>query len=223
LLDASPDERRRGPLERFEKLALSGFAVAVLVQAILGSLLAATGILLCGALWLLRERRMFGGVLAVPVGLFLSTIGLYSAYTATNVPFVGILGRFALPLLLILAGALLLFAEQDWQFQRVPFAFAAIAFVVAQTTLTIESRSGARAIPTKTRASGGVMGEVELIPIARAFLEARKAIVVRRWIVEDNTVVGFGTTSGKPAAVRVEFRNGRVIEWQVYTVDGGSQ
>lgn len=234
MLEPVPDERRRGPLERFEKIALAGFAAAALIQAILGvyrveggydgPLLVAIGILLCGGLWLLRARRMPGGVLAVPAGLFLATVGLYSGYTATNVPFIGFLGRFAVPALLIFTGALLLFAEQDWQFQTVPFALAAIAFVVAQTVLTRESRS---VVPVTVKVQqGGVIGELQLVPLTRGFVGAISGrdgtpeLTITRWIVEDNTVVGFGTASGKPAAVRVEFRNGQIVEWQVYT-DGG--
>jgi len=235
LLDPVPDERRRGPLERFEKIALAGFAAAALIQAILGvyradgayagPLLAAIGILLCAGLWLLRARRMPGGVLAVPAGLFLATIGVYSAYTATNVPFISFLGRFAVPASLILTGTLLLFAEQDWQFQTVPFALAAAAFVVAQVVLTIESRS---VVPVTVQVQGGVIGELQLVPLTRAFVDAVSGrdgapkLTITRWIVEDNTVVGFGTASGKPAAVRVEFRDGKIIEWQVY-IDGGRQ
>lgn len=234
MLESGPDERRRGPLERFEKIALAGFAAAALIQAILGiyraggasdgPLLVATSILVCAGLWLLRARRMPGGVLAVPAGLFLATIGLYAGYTATNVPFISFLGRFAVPALLILAGALLLFAEQDWQFQTVPFALAAIAFVVAQAVLTIESRS---VVPVTVKVqgatAGGVIGELQLVPLTRGFVDAISGrdgtpeLTITRWIVEDNTVVGFGTASGKPAAVRVEFRDGQIIEWQVYT------
>lgn len=233
MLDPPPDERRRGPLERFEKAALTGFAAAALIQAILGvyrahgayagPLLAAIAILLCAGLWLLRARRMPAGALAMPVGLLLATIGVYSGYTANNVPFVSVLGRFAVPVLLVLLGAVLLFAEQDWQFQLVPFALAAIAFVVAQAVLTVESRSDGRPIPTQTSVAGGVAGEVQLIPLARSFVEginARDAgarITVTRWIAEDNTVIAFGTAAGKPAAMRIEFRDGKIIEWQVYT------
>ncbi len=236
MLEPVAEERRRGPLERFETIALIGFAVAALAQAILGFiraegvsvLLAAIGILFCGALWQLRARRMFGGVLAVPVGLFLATIGLYSAYSATNVPFVGFFGRFSVPLLLICTAALLLFAEQDWQFQRVPFALAAIAFVIVQVVLTVESRSVGRAPPATERVGGQVMAEMELIATARSHVETLNArdaaaITVTRWIAEDNTVIAFGTASGKPAAMRAEFRNGKIIEWQVYTIDGGSE
>lgn len=248
MLEPVPDERRRGPLEPFEKIALTCFAVAALIQAILGvyrahgayigPLLAAIGILVCGGLWLLRARRMPAGMLAVPTGLFLATIGVYSGYTATNVPFVSFLGRFAVPALLIVTGALLLFAEQEWSFQVVTLVLAAIAFVVAQAVLTVESRSEGQPIPTQSRVSGGVLGEMQLIPLARAFVDAintRNAtaigalstipaerlpygtIAVTRWIAEDNTVVAFGTVSGRPAAIRAEFRDGKIIEWRVYT------
>jgi hypothetical protein len=238
LLDPQPDERRRGPLERFEKIALIGFAVAALLQAILGvyrggsyvgPLLVAIGILLCGGLWLLRARKLFGGVLAVPVGLFLATMGVYSAYTASNVPFISFLGRYSVPLLLIFTGALLLFAEQDWQFQIVPFGLAAIAFVVAQAVLTIESRSDGQSAAAPQKTAGSVIGELQLIPVTRVFVDSINArdatakIAVTRWIVEDNTVVGFGTAFGKPAVMRAEFRGGKIVEWQVYTDDGGSE
>lgn len=240
MLDALPDGRRRGPLERFEKIALAGFAIAALIQAILGvgradgayaaPLLSAFGILLCGGLWLLRARRMPGGVLAVPAGLFLAAIGLYSAYTATNVPFVSFLGRFAVPVLLILTGALLLFAEQDWQFQMVPFALAGVAFVVVQAVLTFESRSGAQPLAAQNSSTpGSVIGELQLIPMVQSFVDAINArdaaakIIVTRWIVEDNTVVGFGTAAGRPAMMRAEIRNGKVVEWQVYLDQGGSE
>jgi hypothetical protein len=238
LLDPLPDERRRGPLERFEKIALTGFAVAALLQTILGvyrggsyvePLLVAIGILLCGGLWLLRARKMAGGVLAVPVGLFLATIGVYSAYTASNVPFISFLGRHSVPLLLIFTGALLLFAEHDWQFQIVPFGLAAIAFVVAQMVLTIESRSDGQPVAVSQKAAGGVVGELQLVPVTRAFVDSLNArdaaakIAVTRWIVEDNTVVGFGTAFGKPAVLRAEFRGGDIVEWQLYTDNGGSE
>lgn len=239
MLEPVPDERRRGPLERFEKIALAGFAAAALIQAILGiyradgayegPLLVATGILLCGGLWLLRARRMPGRVLAVPAGLFLATIGLYSAYTATDVPFISFLGRFTVPALLILTGALLLFADQDWQFQTVPFALAAVAFVIAQMVLTVESRSVVPVTVNVQGAAGGVIGELQLVPLTRGFVDAISGrdgtpeLTITRWIVEDSTVVGFGTASGKPAAVRVEYRDGKIIEWQVYIDDGGSE
>jgi hypothetical protein len=132
----------------------------------------------------------------------------------------------------------LLFAEQDWQFQRVPLVLAAIAFVVVQVVLTREARSDGRAIPARDSVSGGVMAEVQLIPLARSFVEAinthdaaairaltaipaaqlpEAPIAVTRWIAEDNTVIAFGTASGRPAAMRAEFRDGKIIEWQVYT------
>lgn len=183
----TPEKRRSGPLERFEKCALLGFAIAALIEMILGvvrggalvgSLLVAVGILLCAGLWLLRARRMPGGALAMPIGLLLATAGVYSGYTATNAPFVSVLGQFALPVALVLTGAVLLFAEQDWQFQIVPFALAAIAFVVAQAVLTIEARSGESPIPTRSSgsgASGGIIGEMEILPIAQSFVAAINA------------------------------------------------
>jgi ketosteroid isomerase-like protein len=286
LFDA-PEEHRRGPLERFEKFALLGFAGAALIEillgvvragSIVGSLLVALGILSCAGLWLLRARRMPGGGLAVPLGLLLATAGVYSGYTATNAPFVGVLGRFAVPAALVFAGAVLLFAEQDWQFQIVPFALAAIAFVVAQTVLTIEARSDGAPIPMRSSVSGGgggIIGEMEILPIAQSFVAAINAhdaaeivamatpdhrfidslghpvpadqlraawdgyfrmvpdyrIAVTRWIVDDDTVVAFGTASGTftkdgrihienawstPAAWRALVRNGKIAEWQVY-------
>ena len=254
MLDPLPDERRRGPLERFEKIALAEFALAALIQAILGTvradgswigpLVGAIAILLCGGLWLLRARRMPAGMLAVPAGLLLATLGVYSGYIATNVPFVSVLGRFAVPVLMVLLGAVLLFAEQDWQFQRVLFALAAIAFVVVQVVLTREARSGGRTIPTQSSVSGGVLGEVQLIPLARSFVDAINArdtaairalttipaeqlpespITVTRWIAEDNTVIAFGTASGRPAAMRAEFRDGKIIEWRVYIRQAGDR
>ena len=244
-------------MEPFEKSALIGFVVAAIVHASLGLyrgdsfLLGTIVIVVCAALWFLRARRMSGGVLAVPAGLFLATIGLYSAYTATNTPFIGILGRFAVPLLLVFTGALLLFADQDWQFQIVPFSLAAIAFVVAQVVLTTEAKSGNRSLPAQTRTSGGVIGELQLIPIAQSFVNAINArdaaaiaamttpdhrfidsngdssqqvpdyqITVTRWIVDDNTVVAFGTSSGAPAVWRATVRNGKIAEWQVYANNG---
>jgi hypothetical protein len=253
LLEPLPTGRRSGPLEPFEKIALGGFGCAALIQAGLGAyrayaqqrpyggpLLVALGLLLCGGLWLLRARRMRGAVVAMPAGLLLATAGFYSGYTAINVPFVSVLGRFAVPVLLFLLGAVLLFAEQDWSFQAVPFSLAAIAFLVVQVVLTLEVRSDGRPVSVQqgsTFRDGGVIGEVQLIPLARSFVDAINArdaatirtlstiapeqlpvhtIAVTRWIAEDNTVIAFGTASGKPAAMRAEFRNGKIIEWQVY-------
>ena len=51
----------------------------------IGPLIVAIALLSCGGLWLLRARRMSAGVLAVPAGLILATLGVYSGYTATNV------------------------------------------------------------------------------------------------------------------------------------------
>lgn len=227
------------PLERFETIALTGFGVAALLQAVLGTfrsdgspagpLLVAVGILACGGLWLLRVRRMAGGGLAVPVGLLLPTIGVYAAYTASNVPFVSFLGRYSVPALLICTGALLLFAEQEWDFQIFTFALAGIAFVIAQAVLTLESRVAAQPLPVQRQTAGGVIGELQLVALAQAYVDdvnAREAtanITVSRWIVEDNTVVGFGTTSGHPSVVRAEFRSGKVVEWWVYIENGGSK
>jgi ketosteroid isomerase-like protein len=291
LLTPPLEEHRAGPLEPFEKRALSGFAAAALIQALLGGyragirhvpylgpLLAAAGILVCGALWLLRCRRMRGGALAVPVGLVLATIGIYSGYSALNVPFAGFAAKFSVPLLLLFLGNILLFAEQEWQFQRVPFALAAIAFVAVQVVLTMEARAGGQALPpprSATPATGGIMAEMELVPLTRSFVDAINAhdvtaiaalttpdhrfidslghtipaeqlrgawegyfrmvpdyrIEVTRWIVDDNTVVAFGTASGTytidgkphpenawstPAAWRALLRHGKIAEWQVY-------
>jgi hypothetical protein len=260
LLEPIPDKRRTGPLEPFEKIALAGFVLAALIQAVLGSyrahaqqgsyagpLLVAAALLACGGLWLLRTRRLPGALLAMPAGLLLATAGIYSGYTATNVPFVSILGRFSVPVLLLFLGAVLLFAEQDWQFQIFPFALAAIAFVVVQVVLTVEAQSAGQPIPVQRSsrgAVGGVIGEIQLIPLARSFVDAINArdaaairvlttiapeqlpaypITVTRWIAEDNTVIAFGTASGKPAAMRVEFRDGKIIEWQVYTEPAGNR
>lgn len=258
MLTPQPEESRRGPLEPFEKSALIGFAVAAILHTGLGlyrgdSFLPGTiAIVVCAALWLLRARRMSGGVLAVPAGLFFATIGLYSAYTALNTPFVSIAGRFAVPLLLIFTGALLLFADQDWQFQIVPLALAAIAFIVTQVVLTTEARAGGRSIPIRSSAArGGVIGELQLVPLAQSFVDAINArdaaaivalttpdhrfidsrgnssqqvpddkITVTRWIVEDNTVVAFGTSSGVPAVWRATVRNGKIAEWQIYANNG---
>lgn len=230
MLSPSSEERRRGALEPFEKTALGAFALAALIETALGvyrsrdagPLFVAMLIVVCGALWFLRERRMRGGGIAVPVGLLIATLGIYSAYTATNTPFISVFGKYSVPVVMVAGGAVLLFSDQEWEFQRVAFALAAIAFVAAQIVLTMEVRNGARAIPTTTsKLDGGVAGELELIPIARATLEADSArkrlpVNVTRWIVEDNTVVAFGTVSGSPAAWRFEFRNGQVVDWQRY-------
>ena len=171
MLTPFEEERRRGPLEAFEKLALAGFVAAALTQAILGPRLVSIAILACGALWLLRARRGLAHALAIPAGLFISTAGLYSGYSALNAPFGGFLSRFSLPLLLILIGALLLFADQDWQFQRVLFALTAIAFVTVQVVLQTEE---ARSIPSP-RLNSGIIGEMEMVQIARSFVDAINA------------------------------------------------
>jgi hypothetical protein len=160
LLTALHKERRTGPLEPFEKRVLIGFALAAVVQALLGCyranllgipyvgpLTSAAAILVCGSLWLLRVRRVSGGAVATPVGLLLVTAGVYSAYSAMNVPFVSVVARFCVPLFLVLLGAALLFAEQEIQFQLVLLVLAAIAFVVVQVVLTGEARSDGTPVP----------------------------------------------------------------------------
>lgn len=171
---------------------LAGFVVAAVTQSALGiyraglrevsyvgPIVAAVAILACGALWLLRFRRIPGGAVATPVGLLLATAGVYSGYTATNVPFVGFVARFSVPLLLLLVGALLLFAEQEWQFQTVPIVLAAVAFVIVQGVLTSEARSDGKPIPSSAmRASdteGGIIGEMQFVSLARSFVDAINA------------------------------------------------
>jgi hypothetical protein len=191
LLTSPADTRRTGPLEPHEKQAIAGFAVAAGIQAIAGvhragfggvlyvrPLLAACGIVIVGALWLLRVRKLPGHALAVPVGLVIATAGLYAGYTAMSAPFGGFLSRFSVPLLLVFVGALLLFAEQDWQFQRWIFALAAILFVVAQTILTLEARAGGQAIPTASSAAGGgsgIMSELQMVEVGQSFVSAINA------------------------------------------------
>lgn len=191
MLTTQSEDRRRGPLERFEKRVLAGFAVAALTQIVFGTYrariahtsaadaaIAAVAILLLGALWFARSRRLPGGVLGLPAGLLLATAGLYSGYTALNVPFLGIVARFSLPLLFLLAGALLLFAEQEWEFQAVPFVLAAVAFVVVQIVLTREVSAGAAPVATGHAVSseeGGILGELEGVQIARSFVDAINA------------------------------------------------
>jgi ketosteroid isomerase-like protein len=183
LLTPPQEERRTGPLEPFERYALIGFALAALAEALLGSyrahlagesylapLLTAFGIAIIGALWLLRARHEKFGFAATPIGLLLATIGVYTGYSAMNAPFVSFLGRYAVPLLLVLIGALLLFAEQEWEFQRVPFVLAALAFVLAQVVLTNEARVGAKSIPSAR--VGGIIGEMQVVPIAQSFVAA---------------------------------------------------
>jgi len=192
LLESPFDERRTGPLEPFEKRALTGFALAAIAQSILGChragllgvpyvrpLLSAAAILVCGALWLLRGRRAAGSAVAMPVGLLLVTAGVYSGYSALNVPFVGFLARFCVPLLVIFLGAVLLFAEQETQFQIVPLVLAAAAFVVVQVVLTSEARSDGKPIPASVRRGGvgesTIIREMELVQPARSLVEAINA------------------------------------------------
>ena len=192
MLDSLQEERRTGPLEPFEKRALIGFALAAVVHAIVGCyragvlgvpyvrpLLSAAAILVCGGLWLRRFRRAAGGGLAMPVGLLLVTAGVYSGYSALNVPFVGLVARFCVPLLLIFLGAVLLFAEQETQFQTVPLVLAAVAFVVVQVVLTDEARSDGKPIPASVRRGGigesTIIREMELVQPARSFVEAVNA------------------------------------------------
>ncbi|MDP9191505.1 MAG: nuclear transport factor 2 family protein [Acidobacteriota bacterium] len=192
MLTALHEGRRTGPLEPFEKRALIGFALAALAHALLGCyranlldipyvrpLLSAAAILVCGALWLRRFRRAAGGALATPVGLLLVTAGLYSGYSALNAPFVGFLARFCVPLLLVFLGAALLFANQEAEFQIVPFVLAAAAFVLVQVVLTEEARSDGKPIPASVRRGGvdesTVIREIELVQPARSFLEAVNA------------------------------------------------
>jgi hypothetical protein len=172
-------------LEPYEKRAIAGFAVATAIQAIagvyragFGGVLVAFGIVIVGAFWLLRVRKLPGHALAIPVGLLIATAGIYAGYTAKNAPFVGFLSRFSLPLLLVLVGALLLFAEQEWEFQRWVFALAGILFIVAQTILTMEARAGGQPIPaTSSAISGGspIRSELEMVQVGRSFVDAINA------------------------------------------------
>lgn len=192
VLDSLQEERRTGPLDPFEKRALAGFALAALAHALLGSyragllgvpyvrpLLSAVAVLVCGVLWLLRFRRGAGGALAMPVGLVLVTAGVYSGYSALNVPFVGFVARFCVPLLLVFLGAVLLFAEQETQLQIVPLALAAAAFLVVQVVLTSEARSDGKPIPATARrgdiSQSAIIREMELVQPARSFVEAVNA------------------------------------------------
>jgi hypothetical protein len=235
LLSSLVDRRRTGPLEPFEKRALSGFIVAATIQALLGvyratldgdpivgALAASVSILVFGALWLLRVRQAPGHVVVMPIGLLIATAGFYSAYSAMNAPFVGVLSRFSIPAALFLAGAVLLFAEQDWQFQRATFALAAIAFLVAQVVLTIEARNAGAPIRTASDTRSGILGELQMVRVAREHVDTINArdpnarIVVTQWIVDEDVVAGFGTMRSKPAAFRAQIRGGRVAQWQVY-------
>ena len=192
MLESPFDERRTGPLEPFEKRALIGFALAAVAHALLGCyragllgvpylrpLLSAAAILVCGVLWLRRFRRAAGGGLAMPVGLLLVTAGVYSGYSALNAPFVSFVARFCVPLLLIFLGAVLLFAEQESQFQIVPLLLAAAAFVVVQVVLTSEARSDPKPIPAPVRrgdvGQSTIIREMELVQAARSFVEAVNA------------------------------------------------
>lgn len=192
LLTSHLEERRTGPWQPFEKRVLSGFALAAIVHAILGCyranvlrtpyagpLLSAAGILFCGALWLRRARRAPGGSLATPVGLLLVTAGAYSFYTALNVPFVGIVARFCVPVLLVFLGATLLFAEQEIGFLIVPLALSAAAFVVVQVVLTREARSEGKPVPASTRrdplAGSTIVAEMKSSEVARSFVDAINA------------------------------------------------
>jgi ketosteroid isomerase-like protein len=192
LFESPLDERRTGPLDPFEKRALIGFALVAAAQSLLGCyragllgvpyvrpLLSAAAIMVCAALWLRRLRRAAGGAVAMPVGLLLVTAGVYSGYSAMNVPFVGFVARFCVPLLLVLLGAVLLFAEQDHQFQIVPLVLAAAAFVVVQVVLTNEARSDAKPIPASVRRSdigqSTIIREMELVQAARSFVDAINA------------------------------------------------
>ena len=233
------DRRRTGPLEPFEKRALGGVIAAAGIQALLGAyratiiggplvrpLIASAAILACGALWLLRARQAPGHAVVMPIGLLIATAGFYAGYSAMNAPFTGVLSRFSVPAALLLAGALLLFAEQDWQFQRATFALAAIAFALAQTVLTIEARNASQPIAMTSAVQTGVLGELQMVQVARAHVDAINAgdpnarIVVTQWIVDEDIVAGFGTARARPAAFRAQIRGGRVAQWQIY---GGGQ
>jgi len=185
LLTSHLEERRTGPLESFERRTLAGFALAAIAHAILGfyrvnepgPLLSAAGILLCGALWLRRVRRAPAGALAMPIGLLLVTAGVYSGYTALNVPFVGVVARFCVPLFLVFLGATLLFAEQEIEFQIVPLALAAVAFVIVQIVLTAEARSEAKPIPARRDDLAGstIVAGMRSSEVARSFVDAINA------------------------------------------------
>lgn len=178
------DERRTGPLDPFEKRVVIGFVVAAIVQAVMGSwrativkdgygspLLAAIGIVVCAALWLLRYRHQRGSGAAQVLGLLLGTAGLYGAYSATNAPFATFLERFSVPLLLVLLGALLLFAEQEPRFQAVVLVLTAAAFVLVQVVLTREAL-GAGGVEHTERT---ITTQMEPRETARAFVNAINA------------------------------------------------
>jgi hypothetical protein len=220
LLTPPLEERRIGPLEPFEKRSLAGFALAALIQALLGSyraqlagnaylapLLPALGIIVCAVLWLQRSRHAPGGVLAMPLGLLIATIGVYTGYSAANAPFVGFVARYSVPLLLVLLGALLLFAEQDWEFQRVPFALAAIAFVIAQIVLTNEARIGAKPLPEAHGAGvEGIIGEMQVVPIAQSFVAAINAHDAASIAAQTTSDRRFLDSRGKTIAAAPDYR-----------------
>lgn len=239
MLTSLVDRRRTGPLEPFEKRALSGFVTAAILQTVLGvyratalgdlimrPLIASIAIAVCGALWLLRVRRAPGHAVVMPIGLLIATAGFYAGYSAMNAPFTSVFSRFSVPAALFLAGAVLLFAEQDWQFQRAIFALAAIAFLLAQIVLTNEAHNTRNAVAATSAPQSGVLGELQMVQVARAYVDAINArdpnvrIVVTQWIVDEDIVAGFGTARAKPAAFRAQIRDGRVAQWQVY---GGEQ
>ena len=218
MLESLQEERRRtGPLQPFEKWTLIGFALAAVAHACLGlyragllgvpyirPLLSAAAILVCGALWLRRFRRAPGGAVAMPVGLLLVTAGVYSGYSALNVPFAGCVARFCVPLLLVFLGAVLLFAEQETQFQIVPLVLAAAAFVVVQVVLTREARSEPKPIPASVRRGGvgesTIIREMELVQPARSFVEAVNAhdpaAIVALTTADHRFIDSLGTTIG---------------------------
>jgi ketosteroid isomerase-like protein len=178
------DERRTGPLDRFEKRVLIGFAVAAVAQAALGGwrasidkdgygtpLVAALGLLVCAVLWLLRYRHQRGSGAAQVAGLLLGTAGLYGAYSATNAPFASFLERFSVPLLLVLVGALLLFAEQEPRFHAVVLVLVGLAFVLVQVVLTREAL-GAGGVRRTERT---IETQMEPRETARAFVNAINA------------------------------------------------
>lgn len=178
------DERRTGPLDPFEKRVVIGFAVAAVVQAAMGSwrasidhsgygtpLFAALGIVVCAVLWLLRYRHQRGAGVTQVVGLLLGTAGLYGAYSANNAPFASFLERYSVPLLLVLLGALLLFAEQEPRFQTVVLLLTAMAFVLVQVVLTREAL-GAGGVARTERT---ITTQMEPRETARAFVNAINA------------------------------------------------
>jgi ketosteroid isomerase-like protein len=217
LLESLQEERRTGPLDPFEKAALTGFALTAIAHALLGCyragllgvpyvgpLLSAAAILVCGALWLRRFRRAVGGALAMQVGLLLVTAGVYSGYSALNAPFVGLVARFCVPLLLVFLGAVLLFAEQERQFQIVPLILAAASFIIVEVVLTREARSEPKPIPASVRRGGAggstIIREMELVQAARSFVEAVNAhdpaAIVARTTTDHRFIDSLGNTIG---------------------------